>query len=60
LEPGAGVGGMMQRTLLLVQSDLGLSIDQQKAPILGRSSEGKLGTRMGRFGRQSKLKGRER
>jgi excinuclease ABC subunit B len=58
LGPGAGIGGMMQRIRLLVQSDLGLSIDQQKAPMMGRSNEGKLGTRKVRFGRSSKFKGR--
>jgi excinuclease ABC subunit B len=50
----------MQRIRLLLKKVLVLSIDQQKAPILGRSNEGKPETRNGRFGKSSKFKGRGR
>ncbi|APZ98799.1 excinuclease ABC subunit B [Sphingopyxis sp. QXT-31] len=40
----------------LEADELGLPIDQQVAPRVGRSNEGKPGTRKGRFGKQSKTK----
>jgi excinuclease ABC subunit B len=43
----------------LESEELGLPVDQQKAPIIGRSNEGKAGTRKDRFGKtQRKWKGR--
>jgi excinuclease ABC subunit B len=43
----------------LESEELGLPVDQQKAPIMGRSNEGKAGTRKDRFGKtQRKWKGR--
>jgi excinuclease ABC subunit B len=43
----------------LENEELGLPVDQQKAPIMGRSNEGKPGTRKDRFGKtQRKWKGR--
>ena len=35
----------------LENEELGLPVDQQKAPIMGRSNEGKAGTRKDRFGK---------
>ncbi|WP_257548938.1 excinuclease ABC subunit UvrB [Sphingopyxis sp. DBS4] len=40
----------------LEADELGLPADEQVAPRVGRSNEGKPGTRKGRFGRQSKTK----
>lgn len=40
----------------LEADELGLPTDQQVAPMVGRSNEGKPGTRKGRFGKQSKTK----
>ncbi|HOA49324.1 MAG TPA: excinuclease ABC subunit UvrB, partial [Novosphingobium sp.] len=40
----------------LEAEELGLPEDERKAPIVGRSNEGKPGTRKGRFGRESKRK----
>ena len=40
----------------LEADELGLPADQQVAPRVGRSNEGKPGTRKGRFGKQSKTK----
>ncbi|WP_375394204.1 excinuclease ABC subunit UvrB [uncultured Sphingomonas sp.] len=40
----------------LENDELGLSVDQQKAPVMGRSNEGKAGTRKGRYGRESKMR----
>lgn len=40
----------------LETDELGLPADQQVAPRVGRSNEGKPGTRKGRFGKQSKTK----
>jgi len=42
----------------LEATELGLPDTEHKAPIIGRSNEGKPGTRKGRFGRESKRKGR--
>jgi excinuclease ABC subunit B len=44
----------------LEQSELGIPVGQQVAGPMGRSTEGKPGTRKGRFGRESKFKGRGR
>jgi len=38
----------------LESSELGLPEGERKAPLVGRSNEGKPGTRKGRFGRESK------
>ena len=38
----------------LEEDELGIPSDQRTAPIVGRSNEGKPGTRKGRFGRESK------
>lgn len=40
----------------LEADELGLPLDEQVAPRVGRSNEGKPGTRKGRFGKQSKTK----
>ncbi len=40
----------------LEQEELGLPVEQQKAPLMGRSNEGKPGTRKGRFGREQKMR----
>jgi excinuclease ABC subunit B len=53
-------GRIRDEIRMLEQSELGIPVDQQKAPMMGRSNEGKPGTRKGRFGKQSKFKGRGR
>ncbi len=40
----------------LENEELGLPVDQHKAPIMGRSNEGKPGTRKTRFGKESKMR----
>ena len=40
----------------LEAGELGLPEGQQTAPLVGRSNEGKPGTRKGRFGKESKRK----
>ncbi len=40
----------------LEQEELGLPVEQQKAPIMGRSNEGKPGTRKTRFGKQQQMR----
>ncbi|NTS64703.1 excinuclease ABC subunit UvrB [Sphingomonas sp. HHU CXW] len=40
----------------LEQEELGLPVEQQKAPIMGRSNEGKPGTRKTRFGKQQQVR----
>ncbi|MBL0915416.1 MAG: UvrB/UvrC motif-containing protein, partial [Sphingopyxis sp.] len=40
----------------LEADELGLPADEQVAPRVGRSNEGKPGTRKGRFGKQSKTR----
>ena len=40
----------------LEQEELGLPVAEHKAPIMGRSNEGKPGTRKGRYGRESKMR----
>jgi excinuclease ABC subunit B len=41
----------------LEQEELGLPVAEHKAPTMGRSNEGKPGTRKGRFGREAKMRG---
>ena len=53
-------GRLRDEIRMLEQSELGIPVDQQKLPIMGRSNEGKPGTRKGRFGKSSKFKGRGR
>jgi excinuclease ABC subunit B len=53
-------GRLRDEIRMLEQSELGIPIDQQVAPMMGRSNEGKPGTRKGRFGKSSKFKGRGR
>ncbi|MGL4303426.1 MAG: excinuclease ABC subunit UvrB [Sphingomonas sp.] len=40
----------------LEQEELGLPVDQQKAPVMGRSNEGKPGTRKTRYGKSQKMR----
>ena len=40
----------------LEQEELGLPVDQQKAPMMGRSNEGKPGTRKTRYGKSQKMR----
>ncbi len=40
----------------LEAEELGLPAGEHKAPVMGRSNEGKPGTRKGRFGKSSKTK----
>jgi excinuclease ABC subunit B len=40
----------------LENEELGLPVDQQKAPVMGRSNEGKPGTRKTRFGKSQKMR----
>lgn len=40
----------------LEAEELGLPHDERRAPVMGRSNEGKPGTRKGRFGKQSRTK----
>jgi excinuclease ABC subunit B len=45
----------------LEQEELGLPVEQQKAPLMGRSNEGKPGTRKTRYGKQQQIRaGRRR
>ena len=53
-------GRIRDEIRMLEQSELGIPVGEQVAPIMGRSNEGKPGTRKGRFGKQSKFKGRGR
>jgi excinuclease ABC subunit B len=53
-------GRLRDEIRMLEQSELGIPVDQQKAPIMGRSNEGKPGTRKGRFGKSSTFKPRKR
>ena len=49
--------GRLRDEIRKLEADkLGLPVDQQVAPRVGRSNEGKPGTRKGRFGKQSKTK----
>ena len=40
----------------LENEELGLPVDEQKAPIMGRSNEGKPGTRKTRYGKSQKMR----
>ncbi|MHA6722185.1 excinuclease ABC subunit UvrB [Sphingomonas sp. RS2018] len=40
----------------LEQEELGLPVDEHRAPIMGRSNEGKPGTRKTRYGKQQKMR----
>ncbi|TPG49807.1 excinuclease ABC subunit UvrB [Sphingomonas glacialis] len=40
----------------LEQKELGLPVEQQKAPVMGRSNEGKPGTRKTRYGKSQKMR----
>jgi len=40
----------------LENEELGLPVDQQKAPVMGRSNEGKPGTRKTRYGKSQKMR----
>ena len=40
----------------LENDELGLPSHEQKAPVMGRSNEGKPGTRKTRYGKQSKMR----
>jgi excinuclease ABC subunit B len=53
-------GRLRDEIRALEASELGLPIDEQRAPMMGRSNEGKPGTRKTRFGKTSKFKGRGR
>jgi excinuclease ABC subunit B len=53
-------GRLRDEIRALEQSELGLPVDQQVAPMMGRSNEGKPGTRKTRFGKSTKFKGRGR
>ncbi len=53
-------GRLRDEIKLLEQSELGIPTHQQIGAPVGRSMEGKPGTRKGRFGRESKFKGRGR
>ncbi|PAX07051.1 excinuclease ABC subunit UvrB [Sphingomonas lenta] len=44
----------------LENEELGLPVEQQKAPIMGRSNEGKPGTRKTRFGKQKAIRAARR
>jgi excinuclease ABC subunit B len=51
-------GRLRDEIRMLEQSELGIPVDQQKLPIMGRSNEGKPGTRKTRYGKSQKFKGR--
>jgi excinuclease ABC subunit B len=51
-------GRLRDEIRALEQSELGIPVDQQVAPLMGRSNEGKPGTRKGRFGKTQNFKGR--
>ena len=51
-------GRLRDEIRALEQSELGLPIDQQKAPVMGRSNEGKPGTRKMRYGKVQRKFGR--
>jgi excinuclease ABC subunit B len=44
----------------LENEELGLPVEQQKAPVMGRSNEGKPGTRKTRFGKQKAIRAAKR
>ncbi|MCW3846160.1 excinuclease ABC subunit UvrB [Sphingomonas sp. LB-2] len=49
-------GRLRDEIRALEAEELGLPVDERKAPVMGRSNEGKPGTRKGRFGKQSRTK----
>jgi excinuclease ABC subunit B len=49
-------GRLRDEIRALEAEELGLPVDERRAPVMGRSNEGKPGTRKGRFGKQSKTK----
>ncbi|MFO1240869.1 MAG: excinuclease ABC subunit UvrB [Sphingomonadaceae bacterium] len=51
-------GRLRDEIRALEQSELGIPVDQQKLPIMGRSNEGKPGTRKTRFGKTQRKFGR--
>jgi excinuclease ABC subunit B len=51
-------GRLRDEIRALEQSELGIPVDQQKLPIMGRSNEGKPGTRKTRFGKVQRKWGR--
>ena len=51
-------GALRDEIRKLEATELGLPVGDRKAPIVGRSNEGKPGTRKGRFGKESKKWGR--
>ena len=53
-------GRLRDEIRALEAEELGLPAGEQRAPMMGRSNEGKPGTRKGRFGKSTKFKGRGR
>jgi excinuclease ABC subunit B len=51
-------GRLRDEIRMLEQSELGIPVDQQKLPIMGRRNEGKPGTRKGRYGKVHRKFGR--
>ncbi|MBL0000935.1 MAG: excinuclease ABC subunit UvrB [Sphingomonadales bacterium] len=51
-------GRLRDEIRMLEQSELGIPVDQQKLPMMGRSNEGKPGTRKTRFGKTQRKFGR--
>jgi excinuclease ABC subunit B len=49
-------GRLRDQIRALEAEELGLPEDQRKAPVMGRSNEGKPGTRKTRYGKQQKMR----
>ena len=49
-------GRLRDEIRALEQEELGLPVEQQKLPLMGRSNEGKPGTRKTRYGKQAKMR----
>ncbi|MDF7776625.1 excinuclease ABC subunit UvrB [Sphingomonas sp. AOB5] len=49
-------GKLRDEIRALEAEELGLPVDERKAPVMGRSNEGKPGTRKGRFGKEGRTK----
>ena len=49
-------GRLRDEIRALEQEELGLPVEQQKAPLMGRSNEGKPGTRKTRYGKQQQIR----
>src|SRR3546814_11349457 len=49
-------GRLRDEIRALEAEELGLPEDQRKAPVMGRSNEGKPGTRKTRYGKQTKMR----